>query len=89
MMLQIEHHLRARNKLINELNRFNTCKHDYRHPILVLGTKSDLMKDRKVSFDEAFQFANQNGLIFREINSLHLMVHLIVVLQNYYKQYIQ
>ena len=54
---------------INELNRFNTCKHDYRHPILVLGTKSDLMKDRKVSFEEAFQFADKNGLIFREVNS--------------------
>lgn len=54
---------------INELNRFNTCKHDYRHPILVLGTKSDLNKDRKVSFEEAFQFADKNGLIFREVNS--------------------
>ena len=39
---------------------------------MLLGTKSDLKKDRKVSFDEGFQFSQANGLIFREINSFVL-----------------
>ena len=59
-------------KWINDLNRFNCCKHYYRHPILLLGTKTDLPKERKVTFDEAYQFSLKNGLIFREINSFEL-----------------
>ena len=57
---------------IQELHKFNTCRHAYYHPILLLGTKSDLNKNRKVSFDEGFQFSQANGLIFREINSFVL-----------------
>ena len=57
---------------INDLKQFNTCSHYYEHPILVLGTKSDLYKERKVTFDEGFNFSQKNGLIFREINSFVL-----------------
>lgn len=59
-------------KWINDLNRFNCCTHYYRHPILLLGTKADLPKERRVSFDEAYQFSLKNNLIFREINSFEL-----------------
>lgn len=57
---------------INELDRFNSCNHDYKHPILLLATKSDLHKERKVSFDEGFNMASKYSLIFREINSFEL-----------------
>jgi GTPase SAR1 family protein len=59
-------------KWIKELDRFNSCKHDYKHPILLLGTKSDLNKERKVSFEEGFNIASKYGFIFREINSFTL-----------------
>ena len=57
---------------ITDLNRFNTCRHKYQHPFLLLGTKADIKNRRQIQYKEAYNFAENNGLIFREINSFKL-----------------
>ena len=52
----------------NEYNRFTNCHHDYPHTILLLGTKSDLAKNRRVGYEEGFLFAQSHNMIFREVN---------------------
>jgi len=55
---------------LNEIRQFSICKHLYRHPVLLFGTKKDITRRRKVTYDEAYKFADTNGLIFYEVNSL-------------------
>lgn len=57
-------------KWLNEVKPYNNCKHHYRHPILLLGTKKDKAKRRKVSYELASNFAREHQLYFREINAL-------------------
>ena len=53
----------------NEYNRFTNCTHEYPHTVLLLGTKADLVKKRRISYEDGFMFAQCNNMIFREVNS--------------------
>lgn len=37
--------------------------------IMIIGNKSDLSDERKTSFNEAFNFANKNGLSYMEVSA--------------------
>lgn len=54
-----------------ELRKHNNCRHHYSHPILLLGTKSDLEYRRRVSYAEGQKLAQRNNLFFREIVSFN------------------
>jgi len=67
--------LRSFNNLdrwINDINQHNICKHNYTHPILLLGTCKDLEKNRKVTYKQGLDFASRyHNVIFREIVSFN------------------
>lgn len=53
-------------KWIKDIKANNTCKHG--HPILLIGNKKD-SKNRGVPYQEAKEFAEDNGLIYRETSN--------------------
>ena len=58
------------HRWLTDINKFNCCYHDYKHPILLLGTRKDQESKRQVSTKEAFEFASlYENIIFREITS--------------------
>ena len=56
---------------LNDINKFNCCKHYYKHPILLLGTNRDKENKRQVSYKEGYDYARHNNLIFREVVSFN------------------
>ena len=55
---------------LNDIKNFNNCRHDFVHPILLLGTCKDLENKRKVNYEEGLQFSMRYPeMIFREVNS--------------------
>ena len=57
---------------LNDIEKYNNCTHDYKHPILLLGTCRDLEKNRKVKYEEGLLLAtSNNNIIFREITSFN------------------
>ena len=54
---------------LREFKNGTNCHHRYQHPVLLLGTKSDMDKKRKVTYEQGQSFALVNGLIFREVNN--------------------
>jgi small GTP-binding protein len=53
-------------KWIKDIRANNTCSHQ--HPILLIGNKKD-SKKRGVPYQEAKEFAEDNGLIYRETSN--------------------
>ena len=45
----------------------NNCNHN--HAIYLIGTKVDITSRRQVLYNEGYNFAKSNGLMFREINT--------------------
>ena len=57
-------------KWLDDIKNFNNCRHDFKHPILLLGTCRDLKKYRKVTYEEGLKFSMKYPeMIFREVNS--------------------
>ena len=56
---------------LNDINKFNCCKHYYNHPVLLLGTYRDKESRRQVSYKEGYDYARHNNLIFREVVSFN------------------
>tara|TARA_Y100000768_G_scaffold388828_1_gene387616 strand:+ start:7460 stop:8224 length:765 start_codon:yes stop_codon:yes gene_type:complete len=56
---------------LNEFRKGGNCHHPYPHPVLLLGTKSDIKKRRKISYEQGQSFALRHGLVFREVNNYH------------------
>lgn len=54
---------------LREFQKGSNCSHHYSHPILLLGTKCDIDKRRKITYDQGQGFALKHGLIFREVNN--------------------
>lgn len=55
---------------LKDINQYNNCRHNYKHPILLLGTCKDLEKHRKVTYEEGLRFSTKYPeMIFREVNS--------------------
>tara|TARA_Y100000816_G_scaffold292569_2_gene288706 strand:+ start:9197 stop:9991 length:795 start_codon:yes stop_codon:yes gene_type:complete len=55
---------------INDINQLNNCRHNYTHPILLLGTCKDLEQKRKVTYKQGLEFASKHhNIIFREVVS--------------------
>lgn len=54
------------SKWIKDIKANNTCKHG--HPILLVGNKKD-SKNRGVPYKEAKEFAEDNGLMYRETSN--------------------
>ena len=54
------------SRWIKDIKANNTCKHG--HPILLVGNKKD-SKNRGVPYQEAKEFAEDNGLIYRETSN--------------------
>ena len=48
-------------------NKNNNCNH--KHVVYLIGTKVDITLKRQVAYSEGYQFAKNNGLLFREINT--------------------
>ena len=63
---------------LKDLRHFNTCKHS--HPIILVGNKSDMNHLRKVSHEEALQYAKENELLYVEsscydIDNIETIMH--------------
>jgi small GTP-binding protein len=53
---------------LTDIRRFSSCK-THTHPVLLLGTKIDV-RGRQVLKEEAIKFADDNNLLYAEINAL-------------------
>lgn len=53
---------------LTDIRRNSSCK-THKHPVLLLGTKIDV-RGRQVLKAEAIEFADENGLLYAEINAL-------------------
>ena len=54
---------------LSEFYKGTNCSHCYNHPVLLLATKCDLDKRRKITYEQGQSFALEHGLIFREVNN--------------------
>ena len=54
---------------LREFQNGTNCNHPYAHPILLLGTKTDMENRRKITYDQGLSFALKHDLIFREVNN--------------------
>lgn len=66
---------------LNEIKTFSLCDHD--HPILLLGTYSDLHLARQIKKSEAIEFANKHNLMYHELNTFDYE-NIDLVLKSYF-----
>lgn len=78
------------NSWLKQLNHLNTCNH--KHPIILVGNKTDLQQRRVISHEEALRYAKKEGLLYVESNSYNvanietIMHHFYTSIYEEYKQ---
>lgn len=87
MQLNISFQLRTFRSTYNHLSSWLTDTRNLTNPstvIFLIGNKSDLDGQRDVTYEEAKQFADENGLMFVEASAKTQVYFLLFLIGTYY-----